>query len=361
VNVKNQLKVSRLYNAQAQKVLARCFVVGLLVGLLATQNFAQNAGDTNASSVSHSTESTGPSIAASTSGAQSSTTSIAPALPLASLSQVVVSKPANFSAFAPELTQPSASGIALSKQAAQKAIDLDSNLGEAHGLLASIAYTWDWDWPRSESEFRRAIDLGAGAETRARYGWSLATRGRFTEAHEQLRLAQDLDPLNNVAYFDEVFAYMFERNYSAEQHLLERMLQLSPDYVGSRIMQTDLDVVQHHCAEAISDAQVAAQRYPAPVTKITMAMAQACGGNRKEALRLISEPEVSTPAGFTSPYVLALVYATLDDRDSVIAQLQKSAEHHEGQILYIKYDPSFDNARTDPRFVALEKRVGLIN
>jgi TolB-like protein len=251
-------------------------------------------------------------------------------------------------------------GIAAAKQAAQKAIDLDANLGEPHGLLAAIAYTWDWDWQRAEPEFHRAIDLGAGAETRARYGWSLATRGRFAEAHEQLRLAQDLDPLGNVAYFDEVFVYLFERDYSAEQHLLERMLQLNPDYVGTRIMMTDLDVVQRHCPEALSESQIAAQKYPAAVTKIAMAMAYACGGEKQQAMRLIGEVSASSAGGFTSPYVLALAYATLGDRDNTIAQLQKSAEHHEGQILYIKYDPSFDNVRTDARFVALEKRVGLV-
>ncbi len=251
-------------------------------------------------------------------------------------------------------------GIAMAKQAAQKAIDLDPNQGEAHGLLASIAYTWDWDWPRSESEFRRAIELGAGAETRARYGWSLATRGRFAEAHQQLRNAQDLDPLAMVPYFDEIFVYLFERDYSAEQHLMDRMLQLSPDYIGTRIMIVDMEVVQHRCAEALTEAKLSAQKYPAAVTKIAMAMAYACGGDKQRALGLIREVTSAPAAGFTSPYVLALTYATLGDRDTTIAQLQKSADNHEGQILYIKYDPSFDNVRSNPRFVALEKRVGLV-
>ena len=251
-------------------------------------------------------------------------------------------------------------GIARAKQAAQKAIEIDPTLGEPHGLLASVSYTWDWDWPRAESEFRKSIDLGAGAETRARYGWSLATRGRFAEAHEQLRIAQDVDPLATLPYFDEVLVLLFEKNYSAEQHLLERMLQLNPDYVGTRIMIVDMDVVQHRCPEALTEAKVAAQKYPAPVTKIAVAMAMACGGSKAEALRAISDVSVASPAGFTSPYVLALAYATLEDRDNTIAQLQKSADHHEGQILYIKYDPSFDYVRGDPRFVAIEKRVGLV-
>ncbi len=42
-----------------------------------------------------------------------------------------------------------------------------------------------------------------------------------------------------------------------------------------------------------------------------------------------------------------------------LPSVNKCAEAHEGQILYIKYDPFFDGIRGDPRYVALEKRVGL--
>ena len=69
------------------------------------------------------------------------------------------------------------------RESAQKAIELDPSLGAAYGLLADVAYTWDWNWNEAEEEFRRALDEGAGADTRTRYGWSLTTRGRFAEAH----------------------------------------------------------------------------------------------------------------------------------------------------------------------------------
>jgi hypothetical protein len=59
-------------------------------------------------------------------------------------------------------------------------------------------------------------------------------------------------------------------------------------------------------------------------------------------------------------YQFAIAYALLHDKDNAIAQLVKSADAHEGQILYLKYDPFFDEIRSDPRYVALEKRVGLL-
>ena len=59
-------------------------------------------------------------------------------------------------------------------------------------------------------------------------------------------------------------------------------------------------------------------------------------------------------------YQLAIAYALLHDKENALAQLAKSADAHEGQILYLKYDPFFDEIRSDPRYVALEKRVGLM-
>jgi hypothetical protein len=58
-------------------------------------------------------------------------------------------------------------------------------------------------------------------------------------------------------------------------------------------------------------------------------------------------------------YQVAIAYALIHDTDNAIAQLNKSADQHEGQILYLKYDPFFDGIRSDPRYIAIEKRVGL--
>jgi hypothetical protein len=64
--------------------------------------------------------------------------------------------------------------------------------------------------------------------------------------------------------------------------------------------------------------------------------------------------------GYVSPYQLALGYALLHDKDSALSNLEKSADVHEGQILYLKYEPIFDEIRSDARYIALEKKVGLV-
>jgi TolB-like protein len=243
------------------------------------------------------------------------------------------------------------------RQAAQKALELDPSLGEAHTLLGDVAYIWDWNWPQAEAEFRRALDLGAGSEARARYAWALTTRGQFNEAHSQFHLAAEQDPLAVVPPFDEFFAYNFERNVPGQKQVLQRMLQLHPDFLGAHALTVVMTVEQHDCAAARTEADWLLKTYPTvPAAQSTLAFAAACAGDKPETLRRIARmTALHAPA-----YQLAIAYALLHDTNNAIAQLSKSADAHEGQILYLRYDPFFDEIRTDPRYVALEHRVGLL-
>jgi len=62
---------------------------------------------------------------------------------------------------------------------------------------------------------------------------------------------------------------------------------------------------------------------------------------------------------FISPYVLAEAFASLKDADHAIEYLQKSAEQKESTVLYLEIDTLLDPVRRDPRFRALERRIGL--
>ena len=243
------------------------------------------------------------------------------------------------------------------RQAAQKAIKLDPNLGDAHGLLANVDYVWDWDWDAAEAEFKRGIALGAGPETRVRYGWMLASRGRFSEAHEQISLATEEDPLSIVVVFDEFYADYFARDLAGEEEALNRMQQLQPNYLATHALREDMALIAHDCRTARSEADWLARNYAdLPVIQSELATAAACEGNRAEALRRLRRMEAQKDPA----YQVAILYLMLHDTNNALAQLQKSADAHEVQILYMKCDPFFDPIRNDPRYIALERRIGLL-
>ena len=242
------------------------------------------------------------------------------------------------------------------REAAEKAIALDPSLPEAYELLGDVTYNYDWNWTEAESDFRHAIDLGAGAEVRARYGWSLATRGRFAEAHEQFRLAAEQDPLSVVPPFDEFVAYYFERDEAGQQKSIERLEQINPQFFGGPGWTLVGEMARGDCGSVEKNAGAFVKAYPKlPMSQTMLAFDAICHNDKPRALAEVEQMRAEQ----TPHYQLAIVYAFLHDTDNAVAELYKCAEAHEGQILYIKYDPFFDGIRGDPRYVALEKRVGL--
>ena len=83
------------------------------------------------------------------------------------------------------------------KAAAEKALQLDDSLAEAHTSLGAINFWYDFDWTGGERELRRAIALNpSSAEAHFQYGYLLMFEGRFDESLAEMRRASDLDPLS---------------------------------------------------------------------------------------------------------------------------------------------------------------------
>lgn len=254
--------------------------------------------------------------------------------------------------------EPPKQGLDKAREALETALRLDPHSADAHGEMADLVSVYDWDWPRAEREFRLALEQGGQATTHSFYGSQLATRGRFEEAQRQFRIAEDLDPLGMGPRFNQAIAFDLERRYADSRRVLEGMLDINPNQWDVHLILGAVAFPQGDCITAAREFGVAAKMYHAPVTEVGLALAGACSGDEAEARRHLAAAEKDNGA-FVSPYQLAMVYATLKDTDRAISYLQKSADAREGQILYIKYEPFFDGIRSDSRFVALEKRVGL--
>ena len=256
--------------------------------------------------------------------------------------------------------RPPGQAIPDARAALETALRYNPASGEARGLLADITAVYDWNWPRAEREFRRALADNAQLTTRSLYGSLLATRGRFREAQAELRVAEDEDPLGMGPRFNEFIAFFLERDYDAARRVLRSMLDRRSDQFDARFMLGTLAFTQNDCGTARQEYEWAAHHLSAPVTQVGLALAAACSGDRTAALAHIREAEQPTAAGYTSPYQVAICYSAIGDREAALSWLERSAGRREMQLLYLKYDPLFDRIRSDPRYLELERRVGLL-
>jgi len=143
---------------------------------------------------------------------------------------------------------------------------------------------------------------------------------------------------------------------AGQRRVIDRMLQLQPNFLGAHLLAASMDAEQRDCSKTRDEANFLAQNYPKmPITQSTLSFAAGCSNDKPETLRRI-KLMITMKA---QAWQVAIAFALIHDADHAIAQLNKSADAHEGQILYLKYNPFFDELRSDPRYLALERRVGL--
>src|SRR5205085_4896697 len=99
------------------------------------------------------------------------------------------------------------------REAADRAVGLDSGLAEAHEAIAHAKMLFEWDWTSAEDEFRQALKLNPNyATAHQRYAIQLATLGRMQEAENEIHLAQQLDPLSLIINTDVGLVHYFQNH-----------------------------------------------------------------------------------------------------------------------------------------------------
>ena len=247
------------------------------------------------------------------------------------------------------------------KEALARALAIDPNLGDARGLLAVLTYWRDWNWPEAEREYRLALGEGAQSQTERHFGIDLITRGRFDEGLAHLQTALVLDPLAMSPRMSESFGYYFLRRYVDARHVVDEVLTRDPDFLAGHVLRSLSAMMQHDCSPVAADTAWMSSHFPSPLADFEATLSSVCRGDMMAARQSLGRMAAANGPTFASPYQLALGYAAIDDRNMALNYVEKSVNAHEGQATYLKVEPLFDRIRSDPRFIALEKRVHLVN
>ena len=255
------------------------------------------------------------------------------------------------------------------KAAALKALELDPSLGEARAVLASaLAYEWDWDG--AEREYRRAIEIEPNATVGyMSYSWYLHALGRFEESLAQRRRALELDPLDVT--LNRAVARDLEATGQDEAALAQwnRTLELDPNYLRSQLSFA-LFLLEHGHAdlghEQLERARVLQPEDPAVLASLAIVSAES--GKLDQARRELAKLKAQSARRYVSSVYPAFVHATLGDRDSAFALLEKAYDAKDPVLISIQtmdtpvgLHPPPERAaalRADPRFADLVRRMG---
>jgi len=251
--------------------------------------------------------------------------------------------------------------FALAKAAANKALEIDDEVAEAHSVLGWVAFWYDWDWGAAEKEFRRAIELNPSvAEAHLGYGHLLSNTGRDADAVEQGRLARELDPLSPLV--NTITAGFLAGAHRADEAraFLNRALEIDPDFWIAHYVRGNFALGAKDYPAAIAEFTHARDHSNGSMQAVSMlGYALATSGDRAGARALLDELSSKATQQYVPATSVATIYIALGDTDQTLAWLNRAYDERDVRMAFLKVDRRWDPLRADPRFVALAKRIGL--
>ena len=250
--------------------------------------------------------------------------------------------------------------IPKSKAYAQRALEIDPNLGEAHASLAYTLYML-WNWTEAEPEFKRAIELTPNYATGHKwYGNYLEDVGRSDDALREFRKAQELDPLSLIITENLADRYLQSGDSDSAYTQCMKVIDLDPNYAGVYRTLSLIYLKRGQPKEALAAAQKAVELSErSGIYVSTLGFVYAQTGNSKEALKLVKELEERFSRQEANGHHIAAIFAGLGDKESAFTWLEKDFQNRSATLVaWMNFTP-FESLQADPRMVDLRRRMGL--
>jgi TolB-like protein/Tfp pilus assembly protein PilF len=262
---------------------------------------------------------------------------------------------------APYTAIPPSEAFPKAKTNALKALELDSDLAEAHVSLGYSALVYERNYPEAEREFLKAIELRPDYATAHQYyAYYLTAMGNLNEAiHERQRAVaiEPKSPLLNTALGE---AYYQARQYRDSIGPNQQALAIDPHYADAIInIGRAYEQMKMYPQAQQAYQSILAFAPHEPALLALLGHLYAVTGRQKQAREIISQLHQINESRYVPSLYVALIYIGLRDDDQSFTWLDKAYEERSEYLVYLPTDPMADPIRNDPRFPALLERLDL--
>ena len=247
------------------------------------------------------------------------------------------------------------------KAAAERALQLDPSLAEAHVALGHIRLYLDWQWPEAEKEFKQGISLNPGsALAHNQYAGYLSTLGRFAEAIAETQSALQLDPLSVIVNTDLGWYLLYSDRHAESIAQFRKALDLDANAVSA---QRGLGVALCHngrhddAIEAFTRALALSENSPVVMGNLGAAYARA--GRTADARKVLADLQAQADRQYVPSSSIAMIHAAMGDRAGALDRLDRAFDEHDFSLAQVAITPWFKDLRSEPRFQALVGKVGI--
>jgi len=246
-----------------------------------------------------------------------------------------------------------------------KATKLDPYLVEATATGAEYKWFYLWDWAGAEHSFRRGIELNPGnAELHRFYAEFCRSQGRWDDAITELKSALELDPLSLAINKSLGVAYYWSKRYDQALEQLQKTLELDSEFADAHDSIADVYTRKGMYKEAIDETALYLKLSGDESGSVDLTREFEKSGYAR-AIEYLYEKQLeilkaNSEEGYISPMFFVFTYTHLNQKDEAFHWLEEAYKERTPWLVFLKTDPQFDGLRSDPRFTALMKKVGLI-
>ena len=245
---------------------------------------------------------------------------------------------------------PTMEAMSKAKTAAQKAVELDSSLAEAHAAMGFVLFYGDWDWPAAETELKRAIELKPGfVISHHWYAEYLSAMGRHDEAIAEIKRAQELDPLSPLLYGIGGEIYLLAHRYDEDIEQCQKALDLEPNYALAFANLAWGHVGKGMYKEAAAEFLLA-DRALGLSNSSGEALAYALTGEKGKAVKILKRLR-QPPGRFEFATIMAArIFSALDMKQDALEWLERAYQERDIYAPLWRVHPAFDPFVPSPGF-----------
>ena len=246
---------------------------------------------------------------------------------------------------------------------ADKAMQLDSTIGESHIAKASVYLFYEWKWKEAYDCLQKAISLNPGAvEAYELLGFYYIVMGEKEKAVQILEEAERMDPLSPVVIQSLGNMYIFSERFDDAIAQADKLLEVHPgmrvaiemkgwctgmkgDWQGALVFFEEYQRLTNHPLKGWMGAGFA-------YAKLGMK------DKALEAIRKIEQRQREEP-GAVLDADLGGIWFGLGDYDKTFYYLNQCIDKRMGPVSYFLEYPPYRGIKDDPRYEALKKRMNV--
>jgi tetratricopeptide (TPR) repeat protein len=242
------------------------------------------------------------------------------------------------------------------REAAQRALRIDSNSAAAHGVLGVVYALDEYDWEAAATEFSKGLALNPRDTVTLGYAAIIAqSRGKYVEAQRLFSASLALDPLNPFTLYSIGDMYYKMGNLADSESAFRKCLASNATFDGGHFMIGRIHLVRREIEAAQTEfqADVAADAKDAGLSMYY----HATGKNSESDAALANLIKAS---GDTWPYIVAIVHAYRGERNEAFDWLEQAYATRDSDFLAsVRADPELEPLRADSRYKAFLKKMNL--